>query len=766
MGIHRVLHRFPGRFLTIMSVSCVLGALAAPAPIAAIPPAADCTVQGTVTDIRGASVPHAEIVALPGGTAVRAGQNGVFCLVVPGVIEELRVQADGFDTLELLAGHDFGPALPSLQVVLKPAGISEEITVTSATRTTKRLDDVPVRTEVIRPELISLSASRSLADAVEFTPGIRVENNCQNCNFAHIRLLGLQGPYTQILIDGQPVVSALAQVYGVEQIPAQMVDRIEVVKGGGSAIYGPGSVGGVVNVISKIPTRTAGFFSTRRDWISGRPNHSVTGAADWVSKDQETTLTLFGQSDRIPGLDFSGDGYTEVGERDLDALGGRFSHTLLDQGARLTLDFNRISEFRRGGNRLDLAPHEAEVAELADTSRTGFGAVWHHTPGTHFDYRIGISHASTRRDTYYGSGQDPNAYGESRNPLWVLDSQLNHFWGNHIVSWGTQFTSDQIEDSQPAYGRFHNETYRDLGLFIQHDWFFAPGWELIYGARVDRHSAIEDPIVSPRVALMWTPQPEFRIRTSWARGFLPPQVFDEDLHITQVGGEAQVIRNVAGLQPERSRSVMLGMEWKPVRRSNNGLLEVNLFDTRISDLFNTSFNDDPRTEEVEFTRFNFGRARVYGVEVNVGYAWNPTLELQVGMVEQRARYGDAEPDFGSFDFFRTPRRYGVATLLYRHPSRFDLFLGARYTGTMVLPHYAGYISEDRLETTPVHWTFDAGITKSVPVLSDSKLVFSAGVRNLNNFYQNDLDQGPNRDAGYVWGPRMPRTFYVGTSVEF
>jgi outer membrane receptor for ferrienterochelin and colicins len=78
-------------------------------------------------------------------------------------------------------------------------------------------------------------AARSLAEAMEFSTGVRVENNCQNCNFSQIRLLGLEGPYTQILVDGQPVISSLAQVYGIEQIPARLIERIEVVKGGGSA---------------------------------------------------------------------------------------------------------------------------------------------------------------------------------------------------------------------------------------------------------------------------------------------------------------------------------------------------------------------------------------------------------------------------------------------------------------------------------------------------------------------------------------------------
>jgi len=81
--------------------------------------------------------------------------------------------------------------------------------------------------------------------------GVRVENNCQNCNFNQVRINGMEGKYSQILIDGLPIVSALAGVYVLEQIPANMIERLEVVKGGGSPLYGSNAVAGVVNVITK-----------------------------------------------------------------------------------------------------------------------------------------------------------------------------------------------------------------------------------------------------------------------------------------------------------------------------------------------------------------------------------------------------------------------------------------------------------------------------------------------------------------------------------
>jgi outer membrane receptor for ferrienterochelin and colicins len=91
--------------------------------------------------------------------------------------------------------------------------------VVTGTRSERKLSEVPVRTEVIGREEIQKTQSRTLADAIEWTNGIRVENDCQNCNFQQVRMLGLPGNFTQILADGRPSLSSLAAVYGIEQIP-------------------------------------------------------------------------------------------------------------------------------------------------------------------------------------------------------------------------------------------------------------------------------------------------------------------------------------------------------------------------------------------------------------------------------------------------------------------------------------------------------------------------------------------------------------------
>jgi outer membrane receptor for ferrienterochelin and colicins len=750
-------------------------ALLAPVTAAAMngDEATSCRVSGTIRDSTGLPLPGVVITLRASDPAasssiaakVVSNDRGEFCMngAAAGPYT-LEASLEGFVSLSRPVALAEPPARVTLALALHPT-IKQEVVVT-ATRTSRRLDDVPVRTEVVGQDMIEAAGARTLADAVEYTTGVRVETNCQNCNFSQIRLLGLEGPYTQILVDGQPVISSLAQVYGIEQIPTRMIERIEVVKGGGSALYGPGSVGGVINIIPREAPKSGGLVESRMELMDGLPNYSVNGAGDWVSSSRRTLVTAFAQIDRVKPLDLSGDGFTEVARRDLNAFGARANQYLLDGRAKLTADVTSIEEDRRGGDLLRLPPEQATIAESIQTRRLSTSTSWFHSVSRRFDYRLTFAFADTSRDSYYGTNQDPNAFGDTQNQLAIVDTQLNHYAGGHTLSWGGQFSSDDLVDRQPAYNRLTDETYRNAGVFLQDDWALAKGWELVYGLRLDKHSAVDRPIASPRVAVMYSPTPALDLRASVARGFRAPQAFDEDLHLSSVGGEVRFIRLSPTLEEETSANYMLGGEWKPELGRGQALFEANLFYTGLDDLFNVQLDDDPDTSAVEMLKVNFGRARVYGVEMNVGWGIGDSIVFQGGLVVQRARFDVPEPDFGSRDFFRTPERYGNASVTLRQPRFADLFVGVRYTGPMKAPHYAGFIETNRLETTKSFVTIDTSVSRPLVTADGRQLVISVGVKNLTNAYQPDIDQGPLRDSDYVYGPRFPRSVSLGLRAEF
>ncbi|BCS34002.1 TonB-dependent receptor [Luteitalea sp. TBR-22] len=702
-----------------------------------------------VRDAAGAMVPGAAVVSVEGTVLTVSDADGRAC-VAPS--QRVRVEVPGLGSADVAATT--GP----VSVVLSP-NFSADVEV-AAERRDARLRDAPVRTEVVSRDFVEQVGARTLADAVEYTTGVRVENNCQNCNFSQVRLLGLEGPYTQILMDGQPTLSSLAQVYGLEQIPARLIDRIEVTKGGGAALLGPGSVGGVINVVTREPATRGYQVDTTVGTAGGTPLTSTSAALDWVSADKRGLVTAYGQADRVSAIDLTGDGYTEVSRRALEAGGVRGHRVLLDNRARITLDASAMHEDRRGGNALDLPPHEADVAEAIDTRREAATLTWLHAPTPRSDYRLTVSAADTRRDSYYGVGRDPLAYGDTRSRLGVADLLINRYATRHVVSGGAQVTLERLQDSQPGYGRALDLRYQQVGAFVQDEWTFRPGWQVLTGVRVDRHSALSRAQVLPRAALRASPRPFLDLRVSYAQGIRAPQVFDEDLHIASVGGEARVVVVDPALRPERSTNWMAGAEWKPTLWGGQALLEANAFHTRLRDQFHLQEDDLPDTGVHEFRKVNLGTATVRGVEANLGWGRGDHLVLQGGFVLQRSTFGQPDPDFGSTRFFRTPDVYGNASITLKELLPVDLFAGLRVTGPMLAPHFAGAIPEDRLERTPSFVQVDVSASRRLT----SMLALTLAVRNLTNAYQRDLDQGPLRDSAYVYGPRFPRTVQLSLRV--
>ncbi|MEP0775588.1 MAG: TonB-dependent receptor plug domain-containing protein, partial [Acidobacteriota bacterium] len=211
------------------AVRMVSGCLLAAAAAAAAPATEEsCAVAGTVRGKDRRPLAGVAVVATDGSATVSDAQ-GRYCLPRGGEPEVLTLvfEVPGFSTLEI-PDLRLEPTAPrSLDVELTPSFL-EEVVVTG-TRTERRLSEAPVRTEVVPRSRIAEAQARTLADALELIPGAQVGSMCQNCNFNELRLLGLEGRYTQVLVDGQPILSWLAMVYGLEHIPARLIDQLEVV---------------------------------------------------------------------------------------------------------------------------------------------------------------------------------------------------------------------------------------------------------------------------------------------------------------------------------------------------------------------------------------------------------------------------------------------------------------------------------------------------------------------------------------------------------
>lgn len=181
------------------------------------------------------NIPYATVLIVGSGQGTVSNEEGQFEFKnLPAGKYTLRVSAVGYKTQEkaIEVNKDF-TAVVHFQME-EESFMTDEVVV-SANRNEVSRKAAPVVVNVMSAKLFEMVNSTDLAKTLNYQSGLRVENNCQNCGFPQVRINGLEGPYSQILINSRPVISALSGVYGLEQIPVNMIERVEVVRGGGSA---------------------------------------------------------------------------------------------------------------------------------------------------------------------------------------------------------------------------------------------------------------------------------------------------------------------------------------------------------------------------------------------------------------------------------------------------------------------------------------------------------------------------------------------------
>lgn len=646
--------------------------------------------------------------------------------------------------------------------------------VVSANRneTTRRL--APSLVNVLDSKVFETTNAASLADGLNFQPGVRVENNCQNCGFQQVRINGLEGPYTQILVDSRPIFSALTGVYGLEQIPANMIDRVEVMRGGGSALFGSSAIAGTINIITKEPMRNTAQVAHTLTMIGGNSSdNNTTLNASLVTDDHKAGIYLFGQSRYRSAYDHDGDGFTELGNLNAKTIGFR-SYLKTSAYSKLTFEYHNINEFRRGGNLLDLPPHETDITEQTEHSING-GGVKFDLFSTDYRHRLNIytSAQHTKRKSYYGAGKDPNAYGSTTDMTFIGGAQYSYDFAKCLFmpaefTGGVEYSFDDLNDKMLGYNRMIAQTVHIGSVFLQNEWR-TDRWSFLIGGRFDKHNLMNHLIFSPRANLRYNPTEDINLRLSYSGGFRAPQAFDEDLHITAVGGNVSIIQISPTLKEEKSQSISASVDF--YRRI--GAVQTNFlvegFYTDLKDVFVLEEIGTDDGGNIIMERRNGKGARVMGMnfEAKMAYEW---LQVQAGATLQRSRYKEPEQWSKTVaaqkKMFRSPDFYGYFTSSVTPVKRFTASLTGTYTGSMLVQHLKGYIPEDRDEVTPGFFDMNVKLAYDFPIYKHVTLQVNAGVQNMFNSYQSDFDKGGDRDAGYVYGPSVPRSYFVGCKISY
>lgn len=644
--------------------------------------------------------------------------------------------------------------------------------VVSANRCEVDRKEAATIVNIISPDVFVNTNSVNLAEGLNYQSGLRVENTCQNCGTNAIRINGLEGKYSQILIDSRPVFSSLAGVYGLEQIPVSMMERVEVIRGGGSAIFGANAIGGVVNIITREPLRNSLDISNTTQLIGGKAWDNTTSMnAALVSPNRKMGAYIYGMSRSRQGYDHDDDGYTEMGKLKTTSIGMR-SYYKFSNNSKLTLEYHTMHEFRRGGDSIDMKPHQVTVAEQAEHYIHGGGLTYDFiSDDTKTRFSIFSSMQAVERNTYYGTQYDVNAYGTSSDLSWVTGGQYNYsfekmlFMPSEFVA-GVEYSVNTLTDIQLAYDRTLEQDIFIASAFAQNEWK-NERMGLLVGVRADKHNLIDNVEFSPRANFRYAINKMLVGRVSYSSGFRAPQAFDEDLHIMAVGGEVAIISLSPDLEAEHSNSVSGSLTWTPKIGGNELSFLAEGFYTDLNDVFILREIGTDAVGNLLLERQNGSGAFVAGINFEATYSPFVDLNVQMGYTYQQSRY--KEPEVWSENsniapqkrMFRTPDNYGYFTIDYTMLNSLRFAVSGTYTGSMLVQHFAGYIAQDEEVETPQFFDMGVKVSYDFKVSNNSVLQFNAGVKNIFNSYQNDFDKGANRDAGYIYGPSLPRTFFVG-----
>ncbi len=738
----------------------------------------DSQITGHVIDLStGEHIPYATVV-IPGTTyGTQSDSTGHYMLThVPVGPQTIEASCIGYQqsrqSIEVQKGKTY-----VLHIELPPNPMELSEVVITGNRYATKQRETGTLVNVTPPKRFEQTMSVNPAGVLDFQPGGRVEYNCGNCGVPQLRINGLGGQYSQILLDSRPLFSSLGMVYGLEQIPGAMVERIETVRGGGSALYGANAIAGTVNIITKEPTANLLQLSHQTALLPGGATDVNTSLnASLISQDRKTGTYLFSMMRQRDPYDRNADNLSELPKLTGQTVGMR-SYFNLSRSSKITTEYHYIHEFRRGGDRFDYPAHESNLAEQLDHNITGGSLAYDYASKnakTHFGTYVGAQYID--RNSYFGTHQNPNAYGKTSDLTLNAGAQwstrLAHLlFMPAVLSAGADYTYDHLHDQMLGYHRDLTQITHTTGVYLQNEWV-TEKFSLLAGGRIDKHSLVTRPVFSPRVNLRYAPNTHITLRGSYGQGFRAPQTYDEDLHVGAVGGNVALISVAPDLVPERSHTVNASFDYW----AQWGPWQINLlaegFYTALENVFALEENGQDLSGNLLLVRVNAPGATVTGVNAESRIACGKLFSLQAGYTYQQSIYNQpftwtTEPTVApQRKMFRTPDHYGYYTLDYNPSERLTFTANGTYTGKMLLQHYSGTIARDSEQTSSSFWDLSFKISYEFSIFGSCRLQTFAAVKNILDSFQKDLDYGVSKDSKYFYGPAAPRSVVVGFKWEW
>ena len=592
----------------------------------------------------------------------------------------------------------------------------EEIVVSGTLRPISKSNS-PVSVEVYSTTFFKKNPTPSIFESLQNVNGVRPQLNCNVCNTGDIHINGLEGPYTFVLIDGMPIVSGLSTVYGLTGIPQALIERVEVVKGPASTLYGSEAVGGIINIITKktsnAPALATDVFTS--SW--GEINTDIGMRYETSDKIQGLLgINYFNYQNRIDNND---DNFTDLTLQNRISI---FNKITIERKSNkvFTIAGRYVYEDRWGGE-LDWEKNyrgsNIKYGESIYTNRWETFGTYELPTSENINFQFSANGHS--QDSFYGT----DAYDAEQLTGFGQFTYNKQIRKKHDLFIGMAYRYTYYDDNTFATLNENGDANKAAithlpGIFVQDEVALNTQNNLLLGARVD-YNSIHGRIFSPRVNYKWNSIDKSDIvRVSIGNGFRVANVFTED-HAALTG--AREVEFDGELQPETSWNINLNYVKK--------FLLKNSFITIDASAFYTYF-DNRILPDYETDSNKIIYANLEGYSISKGLSLNTDMNFTNGL---SINFGATLMDVSITENKTKTRQLltesfsGVWSISYKTNTNFTIDYTGNIYGPMRLPLLGE--NDPRAEFSPWFSVQNIQLTKKI---GPSWEVYG-GIKNLLNY---------------------------------
>jgi len=664
----------------------------------------------------GENIPGATITYKDSSQSLVSDEHGRFS-IYPSEKQSLLITAIGFKEKEYIIG-----AKDRFIILLSPLQKELDAVVITGTMRAVRKSESPIAVEVYTPQFLKKNPSPSIFESLQNVNGVRPQLNCSVCNTGDIHINGLEGPYTMVTIDGMPIVSSLASVYGLFGIPTQLIDRIEIVKGPASGLYGSEAIGGMINIITKSPEKAPVFTGNvmTTSWLE----HTVDLGTKFKVGKKAVSLLGINYYNYLNPLDKNNDQFTDVTLQHRVSIFNKLSFKRKHNRVA-TLAGRYFTENRWGGEmrwNKSFSGTDSIYGETISTKR--WELIGNYQLPVKEKMMFSFSTTGHKQDSYYGAipyfGKQRIAFGQL-----TWDKQAG---ASHNLLLGSAVRYNFYDDNSTATldtlsGNNQPDKYIIPGIFVQDEWKLNESHSLLSGLRYDYHP-IHKSILTPRIAWKWTMKNNQVFRLNAGTGFRVVSLFTEE-HAALTGARAVEIKE--SLNPERSFNINLNYSKYFAFKGVTLNIDASTWYSHFSNQIIPDYDTDPNKIIYENLKgYSASKGVTLNLELNIGHRFKSLFGATVQDVS-KVEKDDAGKRIKTLPVL-TEKWSGTWALTYVFPGA---GITIDYTGNMYGPMRLPLLSaiDPRPGFSPVWSIQNIQLTKRI----NNSIEFYGGVKNLLNW---------------------------------